>query len=80
MVMYLGGEYPKAHAALVKAVREGRFPSQRLDQAVTRILSVKIRYGMIKPRRETPSPRPERLAEFYRLKREGDALVQQILK
>jgi len=80
MVMYLGGEYPKAHGALVKAVREGRLPSQRLDQAVTRILSVKIRYGMIKPRRETPSPRPERLAEFYRLKREGDALVQQILK
>ena len=80
MVMYLGGEYPKAHAALVQAVREGRLYPQRLDQAVMRILSVKIHYGMIEARPEDPTPRTDRVAEFYRLKREGDALVQQILK
>ena len=79
MVMYLGGEYPKAHAALVKAVQEGRLSSQGLDHAVTRILAMKIRYGMIKPHRKELSPKSERLAEFYRLKREGDALVQHIL-
>ena len=80
MVMYLGGEYPKAHEALVRAVREGRLSPYRLDEAVTRILAVKIRYGVINPRREEPVSKAERLGEFYRLKREGDVMVQQILK
>ncbi|GAB4375663.1 MAG: hypothetical protein Kow009_10930 [Spirochaetales bacterium] len=84
MVMYLGGDDEKIHRALVEAAEEGRVPIQRLDEAVQRILTLKIRYGMVNPDRQNPPPRTvqkvERLAELHSLKRKGDALVQEILQ
>jgi len=87
-VMYLGGEYPKVHQALMKAVQEGRIPLQRLNASVERILMLKVKYGLSKGTGEGPKEgivgyRNEdplkRLSEFRRLKKEGDTLLRAIL-
>lgn len=84
LVMYLGGDYPRVHQALVKAVREGKLPSRRLDEAVERILALKVRYGILNPALKNPNSRTaqkaERLAELRKLKRAGDELVREILQ
>ncbi|MCX7786619.1 MAG: hypothetical protein N2442_02835 [Spirochaetes bacterium] len=89
LVMYLGGEYPRVHEALVKAVREGRIPLQKLNESVERVLTLKAKYGIAKGTVDRKKERisnggaedpANRISEFYRLKKEGDALVQEILR
>jgi beta-glucosidase-like glycosyl hydrolase len=45
---------PRAHAAVVKAVRSGKIPEKRLDDAVARILRLKERRGLFSGTRADP--------------------------
>ncbi len=85
LVMYLGSEYPRVHQALVNAVREGRIPLRRLNEAVERILMVKVRYGLVRGPSEgkielSGWDRSKRITEFHQSKKEGDVLLREIFR
>jgi beta-N-acetylhexosaminidase len=61
MLTDMGGA-TRARDAIVAAVREGRLPEARLDEAVLRILELKARFGM--DAGLDPGLRARRLAEF----------------
>jgi hypothetical protein len=42
------GDQQAAYAAVLRAVRSGRIPLRRLDQALERVLFVKEDYGLIR--------------------------------
>ncbi len=50
----------KAHAAILEALRSGRLPQSRLDDAVLRILKAKAASGIL----DAPMPRPDRFEEL----------------
>jgi len=91
LVMYLGGDYTNVHQALVKAVREGRIPLQRLNESVERILVAKIKYGLAKgtvastregerAQGQSKEDLSKRLIEFNQVKKEGDILLREVLR
>jgi beta-N-acetylhexosaminidase len=51
MVMAWPGNLTAIHAAILRALREGRLPRERLEEAAERILYEKIRRGMVKTER-----------------------------
>lgn len=46
-ILLMPSDYPAAYTGLVQAVRDGRVPETRIDESVLRILSLKIRRGVI---------------------------------
>jgi beta-glucosidase-like glycosyl hydrolase len=78
MIMYLN-DAPRVLSALVRAVQEGRLCEARVEEAVVRIIEEKLRLGLwLRARELTDSPLKERLEEFGRVKKEGDALARSI--
>jgi beta-N-acetylhexosaminidase len=75
------GDSQRIFAALIEAVDEGTITLERLDQSVKRILTVKMRYGLIDdslPRRGNLSDLalPENLNVARRIARESVTLVR----
>ena len=85
MIMYLDERHIRdVHAALVRAVREGRVPEERLEEAVSRILEQKLAFGLWEKSRalteaagENP-PFSLRREEYAHRKKEGDGLAAQL--
>jgi beta-N-acetylhexosaminidase len=82
MIMYLDERgIQKVHAALVRAVREGRLPEERVDEAAARIIEEKLALDMWKKSLELTEaaadslPFASRLRELARVKKEADALA-----
>ncbi|MFQ3621740.1 MAG: glycoside hydrolase family 3 N-terminal domain-containing protein, partial [Spirochaetales bacterium] len=79
LAMYLGSDYERVHKALVEAVRTGALPEARVHEAVKRIVYIQMQMRRLHPAYSSLDPK-RRLQEFYRLKAEGDRLVQEIMK
>jgi beta-N-acetylhexosaminidase len=82
MIMYLDERgIQKVHAALVRAVREGRLPEARVDEAAARIIEEKLVLELWKKTLELTEASADnpslarRLYEFTRVKKEADALA-----
>ncbi|MCL1818509.1 MAG: hypothetical protein FWG35_06225 [Spirochaetaceae bacterium] len=82
MIMYLDERHIRGvHAALVEAVREGRVPEERLEEAVSRILEQKIALGLWEKSRALTEAAGENppfagfREEFAERKKEGDNLA-----
>jgi beta-glucosidase-like glycosyl hydrolase len=56
------GQAPQVQAAIVRAVKEGKLPQGRLDEAVSRVLSLKFRFKM--DAELDPKLRASRLSAF----------------
>lgn len=65
---------PRVRDAIVAAVREGRLPPARLDEAAARVLELKYRFGM--EAALDPKLRAKRLADFERLVREDAGRIR----
>jgi beta-glucosidase-like glycosyl hydrolase len=85
MVMYLDERGVAAvHAGLVRAVREGSLPQERLDGAAARVLEQKIVLDLWRKSSELIQAAQDetalsrRGAEFSCLKKEGDALLKKL--
>ncbi len=75
------------HASLVAQVRDGTIPEARVDEAVSRVLRVKLRAGLLGPDALRPSARPNAgeydklgMAPHRAVAREAVAKSQVILK
>ena len=75
------------HRTLMAQVRNGTIPEARVDEAVTRILRVKMRAGLLGPDAKRPSERPNAgdyaklgMAEHRAIAREAVAKSQVLLK
>lgn len=73
MLTAMGGA-ERVRDAIVGAVRSGELPAARLDEAVRRVIELKLRFGMDADR--DPAVRARRLAGYAALVEEDAALVR----
>ena len=77
LLMYLPGDYPAVHAALVRAVRSGELEATRLDDAAARIVEAKLEAGLWISSRKAVA---ERKTDFAELRKRGDVILESFLR